>query len=69
MTEEVKTATTEQAPAESNDLTISDLGNLRAIIDLASSRGAFKPNEMIAVGSVYNKLNNFLNNLPKQPGA
>jgi len=70
MSEEVKTTDQSQAPQqESADLTISDLGNIRAIIDLASTRGAFKPNEMIAVGTVYNKLNNFLNSVSKQQGT
>ena len=72
MTEEIKQNTTPADPAaqapqqESADLTITDLTNLKAVIDLASSRGAFKPNEMLAVGTVYTKLNNFLANIPKQ---
>lgn len=60
------------APAqESADLTINDLNNIKQIIDLASSRGAFRPAEMVAVGTIYTKLNNFLNSIPKaqQPGA
>lgn len=43
-----------------NDLTINDLNSMRQIIDLASSRGAFKANELEAVGKVYNKLVGFL---------
>jgi hypothetical protein len=49
-----------QAPAQP-DLTITDLQNLRAIIDVASTRGAFKAAEMAAVGTVFNKLDAFLN--------
>jgi hypothetical protein len=60
----------EAAPnGESADLTINDLSNLRQIIDLASSRGAFRPNEMVAIGTIYNKLQNFLNSIPKTPQA
>lgn len=71
MTEENKQTTppaeaTAAPQQESADLTITDLTNLKAVIDLASSRGAFKPNEMLAVGTVYTKLSNFLNNIPKQ---
>ena len=55
------------APQEGADLTITDLNNIKQIIDLASSRGAFRPNEMVAVGTVYNKLQNFLNSIPKPP--
>ena len=47
----------QQAP----DLTIQDLSAMKSIIDVASQRGAFKPNEMTAVGTVYNKLEAFLN--------
>ena len=42
------------------ELSINDLQNLRAIIDTAAKRGAFQANEMAAVGSVYDRLNNFL---------
>ena len=43
------------------ELTIQDLQNLRAIIDVASQRGAFRAAEMQAVGVAFNKLNDFLN--------
>jgi hypothetical protein len=55
------------APQEGADLTITDLSNIKQIIDLASSRGAFRPGEMVAVGTVYNKLQNFLSSIPKPP--
>ena len=42
------------------DLNINDLAALRSILDVASSRGAFKAAEMEAIGKVYNKLNTFL---------
>lgn len=45
---------------QSPELTIQDLTAMKSIIDVASSRGAFKPNEMAAVGTVYNKLETFL---------
>ena len=51
------------APAQeatAPDLTVQDLNALKAIIDVASTRGAFKPNEMVTVGQAYNKLENFL---------
>ena len=55
-----------QTPA---DLTINDLNALKVIIDIASSRGAFKPNEMVAVGQTYNKLETFLDTVAKQAEA
>jgi len=45
---------------DSTELTINDLAALKTIIDVASSRGTFKPNEMIPVGTVYTKLEKFL---------
>ena len=45
---------------KSPELTVTDLQNIRAIIDIAATRGAFKANEMAAVGTVFNKLDIFL---------
>jgi hypothetical protein len=62
-------ATTEAvggAPAQTPELTIQDLGNLRAIIDVASQRGAFRAAEMQAVGTAFSKLNDFLNAVAPQ---
>lgn len=50
-------------PAE---LTVQDLEGLKIVIDVASSRGAFKPAEMMTVGQVYNKLTAFLSAVAKQ---
>jgi monomeric isocitrate dehydrogenase len=55
--------------AVSPDLTINDLNALRAIIDVASSRGAFKPTEMVSVGQAYTKLLNFLEFVAAQQQA
>ena len=46
--------------AQPTELTVNDLMSLKQIIDVASSRGAFKPNEMAVVGSTYGKLEAFL---------
>ena len=54
-----QTQTTPQAQPV-NDLTIADLKNIGTIIDVASTRGAFRANEMATVGLVYNKLQMFL---------
>jgi len=48
------------------DLTVQDLQALKSIIDVASTRGAFRPNEMTAVGTVYTKLEVFLNAVASQ---
>lgn len=52
----------QQAPVE---LTVQDLGVIRSIIDVASTRGAFKANEMEAVGKTFNKLDAFLQTVQK----
>ena len=52
-------ATEPQAPA-APDLNLSDLASLRSILEVASSRGAFKAAELEAVGKTFNKLNTFL---------
>jgi hypothetical protein len=56
-------------PANQNDLSINDLAAMKSIIDIASSRGAFKPNEMVAVGQTYTKLTAFLDAVAKQAEA
>ena len=50
-----------QAPQpDPNALSIGDLKNLSTILDVASTRGAFKAGEMAGVGFLYNKLQAFL---------
>jgi hypothetical protein len=53
--------TPEAAPPQQPDLTITDLTNIRAIIDVAVRRGAFGASEASGVGTVFDKLNAFLN--------
>jgi hypothetical protein len=60
---------TQDTSAQSNELTINDLNAMKVIIDIASSRGAFKPNEMVAVGQTYTKLTTFLDNIAAQQAA
>jgi hypothetical protein len=64
-----QTQEAQSAPA-APELTISDLQNIRTIIDAASRRGAFGAGEMAGVGGVFNKLDAFLNAVaPQQPPA
>ena len=48
---------------------IADLQTILNIIDLASSRGAFRANELTQVGSVADKLGAFLRTLAEQEKA
>jgi hypothetical protein len=73
MTDKVQdTAQAPETPAAetaSAELNIQDLNAMKVIIDIASSRGAFKPNEMAVVGQTYNKLTTFLDQVAKQAEA
>ena len=44
-------------------ITVADLDSLRAIVDLAAQRGAFRGAELQQVGAVFDKLTTFLNSV------
>jgi len=73
MTDQVETTqepqTQDTPEAQGADLNIQDLSAMKSIIDVASSRGAFKPGEMMMVGQTYNKLSTFLDAVAKQAEA
>ena len=50
-------------------ITISDLDTIKNIINLASSRGAFRGEELSMVGTVYDKLTVFLEAVIEQAKA
>lgn len=64
MTEETKQS--QASVSDANQLTLNDLAAIKSIIDVASSRGAFKPAEMTIVGQTYNKLMAFLEDAKPQ---
>jgi hypothetical protein len=74
MSEEVKDqvaetpaeAATDTPAAQGPDLNISDLLAVKNIIEVATSRGAFKAAELEAVGKSFNKLNAFLEAVSKK---
>lgn len=52
------------------ELTVVDLQNIKAVLDVAARRGAFQAGELEAVGATYNKLAKFLEAVaPKQDEA
>jgi hypothetical protein len=66
MTEKTETQQPEaQAEQAAVDLTVQDLAGLRSVIEVASQRGAFKAQELEAVGKLFNKLNTFLEAVAK----
>tara|TARA_B110000046_G_C12897023_1_gene356868 strand:- start:217 stop:468 length:252 start_codon:yes stop_codon:yes gene_type:complete len=66
--EQVEATDTTEQP-QGPDLTVQDLQALKSIIDVASQRGAFKPNEMMTVGQTYGKLETFLAAVAQQQPA
>jgi hypothetical protein len=60
------TETENTSTPEGAQLAISDLVAMKSIIDIASQRGTFKPNEMMIVGQTYNKLTTFLESVKQQ---
>jgi len=69
-TAQVEEAANTEAPQESGaELTVQDLSAIKQIIDVASQRGAFKPNEMMTVGQTYTKLETFLAAVSQQQEA
>ena len=57
-----------QTPEEPK-VTLNDLQLLAQIVDLASSRGAFRGNELTQIGTVYDKLTGFLNHVAEKQKA
>ena len=52
-----------------NNITIADLNTIKNIIDLASTRGAFRAAEMQEIGEIYNRLTQFLDAVIAQAQA
>jgi len=72
---EVETEITVNAEAEAGEtgttapqLTVQDLVTLRSCVEIGSQRGAWRANELVQVGAVYEKLSAFLQSLlpPKE---
>lgn len=49
-----------QPTTADTNITVTDIANAYAVIDLAAKRGAFQATELQAVGTVVNKLKSFL---------
>ena len=63
----VSTEQTSQPPA--SNLSIQDLQNLLLVVELASSRGAFRAQELSSVGSLFDRVSAFLNNVAPPAAA
>lgn len=49
-----------------DQLTITDLENIKDIIETATSRGAFRADELFSVGAAYDRLKKFLTSVEQQ---
>jgi hypothetical protein len=68
MTDQAQTEMAAQPEATPQpELTITDLTNIRSIIDFAVRRGAFGAAEISGVGTTFDKLNAFLNAVSAKP--
>jgi hypothetical protein len=68
MTDQEQTEMAAQPEATPHpELTITDLTNIRSIIDFAVRRGAFGAAEISGVGTTFDKLNAFLNAVAAKP--
>lgn len=65
MAEETQNAEA-QAEAAAPAVTVNDLANAYAVIDLAAKRGAFQASELSAVGAVANKIKAFVDFIAAQ---
>lgn len=66
MSEQVQEAQTDSVP---ESISLQDLQVLLQIVDLASSRGAFRGAELTQVGAIFDKLNAFLSFIAEQQKA
>jgi hypothetical protein len=66
--QETETANVE-AGATPESISLQDLQVLLQIVDLASSRGAFRGAELTQVGAIFDKLNAFLSFIAAQQQA
>jgi hypothetical protein len=69
MSEETQAPEAQAEASAPPAVTVNDLANVYAIIDLASKRGAFQASELSAVGSVANKVKAFVDHIQAQAAA
>lgn len=62
----MNTITSSQPQQQPASISIADLQNMLAIVDLATSRGAFRGPELSQVGQVFDRVNSFLQSVTPQ---
>lgn len=62
--------TTDNTTAPVNEsISLQDLNLLAQVIDIATTRGAFRANELTTIGAVYDRLNRFLSSVANSNAA
>ena len=51
------------------ELTINDLRNIALIIELCNTKGIFPTKDLVAIGTIYNKLTTIINLIDKEKVA
>lgn len=69
MSEETSETPENQSGSVPESISLQDLQVLLQIVDLASSRGAFRGAELTQVGAIFDKLNTFLSFIAEQQKA
>lgn len=71
MSEAATEFTQEESPEETQaeSISLNDLASLMQIVELASTRGAFRAAEMSTVGALFDRLNGFLSAVQAQQQA
>lgn len=69
MSEQTSEPTNDQTGSVPESISLQDLQVLLQIVDLASSRGAFRGAELTQVGAIFDKLNAFLSFVADQQKA
>jgi hypothetical protein len=69
MSEETSETPDNQSGSVPESISLQDLQVLLQIVDLASSRGAFRGAELTQVGAIFDKLNTFLSFIAEQQKA
>ena len=64
-----ETVNQEQPGTPVESISLRDLDQIAQIIDLATTRGAFRGQELSTIGALYDKLATFLNSVKEQQEA
>lgn len=59
----------QEQPNPDQTITLTEIQNILTVVDLASSRGAFRGPELEQIGQLYNKFRRFVESATQAPQA